>query len=126
MFHPYEDISYDSTYLTDISLCLTNRLWNCTWYTSGVHKYDEKTEQYYVKQQGKTVEMWKRRKNNIAALWLDFHANSYFITVSFRKNNHNKHPHKKAAAFHSGEGTSLLFYTFQKHGKIKCALKNCV
>ena len=74
MFHPYEDISYDSTYLTDISLCLTNRLWNCTWYTSGDHKYDEKTEQYNVKRQGKTVEMWKRRKNNIAALWLDFHV----------------------------------------------------
>ena len=61
----------------------SNQLWNCSWFTSGQISWDEKKEQYYIKKQGKTASIWQERKNNLAALWLDFGANSFYVTVKY-------------------------------------------
>ena len=34
-FSPYDEASYDYAFLPEIKECLTNQLWNCSWYTSG-------------------------------------------------------------------------------------------
>ena len=82
IFHAQEETSYDSAVIYEIEQCLTNTLWNCTRYTSGGHEYDDKTEKYFINKPGETATMWRRRKNDIAALWMDFNSNSYYITVS--------------------------------------------
>ena len=80
-FHGHDNATYDVIFALEMKRCLTTKLWNCTWFTSGKRNWEENKERWEIRQQGKTALMWQSRKNNIAALWLDFDAESYFVTV---------------------------------------------
>ena len=74
--------SYDVMFYPEIRSCLTNRLWNCSWYTSGTLAY---SSLFYksnkILKPGNTTTMWQGRKDNLAALWLDFDNGPFLVTV---------------------------------------------